>query len=307
MKRKLRALVLLMVVALLLTAAVSAKEATYSRPRMTFTLPDGWGAEAVPDDANEYEICYVHEDRTAVILYGQEDIWRTLTAAEKKVYTRELLDRAYHMTRVAEEMGLPVSAFEKITCGENTFFLAELTEYADNGTVYRSAIWRENGYLHVFTYSGVDGAHYEDFLGMLEGVQFKQTAYPMVWGTIIMLLVTAVFQLGPVAFYRYRIRKKPVSQLKALVIALIYCFCMGFAVNALLALTDLMGYSVGSVFWGIAEFLMLCKGRKPEAQQPAVCASCGTELKPDAKFCTVCGTPTAVPGETEEIAEATEE
>lgn len=85
-----------------------------------------------------------------------------------------------------------------------------------------------------------------------------------------LLLLTALYYSGPIAVYRYAIRKKPLDKKHSIITSAIYGLC-AFALMSIIAYNagDEGANSTAWIVWSMVNFFMLSKGKNIEEHTPA--------------------------------------
>lgn len=143
---------------------------------ISFTVPDHWEETPLSKKREVIKVKFRHvSDSGSIIMYGFSDLWSMLSVTERALYPRYKFDMSlFSMSDIEEILG----------CGRDTLTL----EYYGGKSYYRYAtnvsglgmtvpmttwIRIENGYMHMFQFSGyADTAYYADMEKLLDSVRY---------------------------------------------------------------------------------------------------------------------------------------
>lgn len=197
----------------------SSKGWTYTdrKTGLLFTVPKGW-EEASMNSKHQYlDAKFVSKaDPTKIVLYGSSDLWKTLSASEKKGLKRSDIDnRVLTEDLLLTLTGASGSLQEKAFSGKTYYIYSAKASGSVSGRVVTVsmtyAFCVDNGFLYMFQFSGSESdPYYADFTSILSSVKYpSQTSSQDSSVTIIVVSLIALLLItGVVAFVVFKKKHK---------------------------------------------------------------------------------------------------
>lgn len=168
----------------------SGDDGTYTDPETgaTFVVPEGW-VEQEPDEKSENAlVTFVSQkDSGSFFQYECHDQWNEIPESERFGLTRSDINNAYFYTNEAS-MEMFISHYAQlnadITTDDILVVMQGVTEYIEILTVHEAqgvrvalttAMHVENGYVHLFVFSGFSAEAVEDFQSVLHSMRVPPT------------------------------------------------------------------------------------------------------------------------------------
>lgn len=296
--KRLSHLLMFFVLTLSLSITVFASSTTYrdESTGTTFDIPEGWTI-TLSDEVVKAEFSPV-ADPSVIFMYSSVDIYaETLKeyelADQDPIYkSRAAYDLAFFNAEgAAEAFGCKTSEIKSAKYGEITYYYTERTVSLNAGSytfdypvVYLMRV--ENGILYIFQFYGEkDSAYFSQIEQMLGSAVYthaktqdiidaKQDA---LWAPfhptnliLSLLLTVAVYSL-PIFIYRWCIRKYPVEQKKAKIIAIVYGICAFIVMSVIMFFLNGEVAGAAVFLWSWINYKVMIGGKdrrsKPSAAQ----------------------------------------
>ena len=150
-----------------------------SKSGCKFTIPDEWWQSSTWEENGAlYATISSNIEAKTNIVYTCADIWNELSDAEKLNLPRDRYNNAaISEDYVAGELGISRDSITRTTYANQEYFKAvtrssELIDGSDDGMI-TTLTKVENGYLHLFMFSGDSTSpYYKDFESLLNSVQY---------------------------------------------------------------------------------------------------------------------------------------
>ena len=266
----------------------SAFTYTDTKTQTSFTVPANWIEVPLSKPRDFIDVKFMsNKEYGMVIMYGAYDLWDAMTASERTGYSRADIDNTILTKSEIAEMGgfyggeislvnyNGIEYYKTTGKGTNKSYGFDLT-----GTM-TGIFLIENGYMHLFQFSGSsDNEYYDDFESLLQSVKYQHNravskprnsvknsntdisnefSLPNLF---IDLIFTIFIYSLPIMIYRYAIKKEPVDSHKAKWITIIYGI-VSFIVMSILKymlVEKIAGYAIW--FWSYVNYRMLIGGTK---------------------------------------------
>lgn len=277
------------------TDATLSPSFVYTDPitEIQFTLEAGWVEEDTKTEADALCITtFAHQSQEAWILFGRLDLLRSLPQEEQNRVDRTTLDNdLYTIDELAAYWSVNPDEVTEVTYGDRAYYCTEQTLESSSplltGHMHLTQLVRvENGYLYLFLLQDYSAGNYKaDLESLVSSARYVnpqpvQGVLAFSWSVFLSsLLIALILYSLPIGFYRYAIRRKPLSGSKALPIILIYGIVLLVAMFLYkVALGGLFGVLLG-IF---PNYKMLCAGyRHPEGEALGDDDATPSEPKPE--------------------------
>lgn len=270
----------------------------YSDEYVTFHVPDCWHQKETDPGHTHLNAKFQRgDDSEAVIIYGCQDLWPQLTAAERQGHTREdfsfssmtdneiieTINSEYEMIGAVVHDATTIFVNDK-KCGQVTFTIHNDTYGIPLDVTTTQVSFLEDGYMLAFSISqDASGSNYKEFRSVLESVRFHLPSNDS-------SKTTATSQ-APATNLTNSHNSAPKVDTH------IFIYLLGGAALLILsAITIMLIRKKKSAKCQTSKAQLTIESTEPEltdmeaaANQILFCHKCGSRLDPESKTCRNCG------------------
>ncbi len=328
-----------------------AEESVYSDESVSFTLPSGWKEGKLSKQRKCYDALIDSSKQAGmIVLYGCTDIFNEYKMAgfhqrnnvNTETITDEIINSVFQEilgedVRIEyERIRIREQEYLKIKTASLSYDDINIKDYVNNLSLTDKVsgthiFYVDNGYLYLYSLLGVESDIYEqDLMQMVRSAiykeqksnEFHESLMAILNNTLVYIVTSIIlsFLLSclPIIIYRYKIKKKPVSYIKALFVMLAFTMIKAFIMVTISVLFrfDLISGKVNVVplAWFIIDLLILSKGynkdntnfeslessddfeksdfknfKRNNTNQILYCRNCGKKSNELSAFCNSCG------------------